>query len=482
MPGLSGASLYLPRPQVQLAEWCAWTGASPEKTAAVVGDSFRVAGASDDVYTLAANAVLQLMRNHRVDPSQVGLLLLATESSQDNAVGGPTLKGLVDLGLQAAGRPPLSRNLETYELKQACLSGMNGLLAACRFVAAEPDRVAIVVAADIAEYARGSSGEPTQGAGAVAMLVEATPRLLEIDVGRVGRSAADRVCDFRKPARTAEHPHALEARPTDYPTFLGPYSTHCYLDAVSSAFEHLAARTETAPSALLEGAWMLLSHRPYEKMPRTSLARLWLTAMLETEAGRARLAPLAERAEVSLERVRAQLFTPLDLPALLEEQGPGLDPTPELTRMLKWVGRSEALDALLTPRTRFGRRLTRQLGNLYSASLPAWIGAALEEAAAQGAEPSGPVLLLGYGSGDAALALSARLVPGWSEAALELGFEAAASDPLPLERRDYEATHDRTDMLEASRPGAVRLQRVGRAEDGLGDVGIPRYGVAPASV
>ena len=35
---------------------------------------------------------------------------------------------------------------------------------------------AIVVCADIALYAPGSSGEPTQGAGAVAMLVEANPR------------------------------------------------------------------------------------------------------------------------------------------------------------------------------------------------------------------------------------------------------------------------------------------------------------------
>ena len=35
------------------------------------------------------------------------------------------------------------------------------------------NRQAIVVSSDIAEYARGSSGESTQGAGAVALLLEA---------------------------------------------------------------------------------------------------------------------------------------------------------------------------------------------------------------------------------------------------------------------------------------------------------------------
>ena len=41
-------------------------------------------------------------------------------------------------------------------------------------------RQAIVVSADIAEYALGSTGEPTQGAGAVAMLVESEAKLLEV--------------------------------------------------------------------------------------------------------------------------------------------------------------------------------------------------------------------------------------------------------------------------------------------------------------
>ena len=58
------------------------------------------------------------------------------------------------------------------------------------------DRFAIVVSADIAEYELGSSGEPTQGAGAVAMLVGQQPTLLEIDPRFSGSASVDRETDF----------------------------------------------------------------------------------------------------------------------------------------------------------------------------------------------------------------------------------------------------------------------------------------------
>ena len=109
-------------------------------------------------------------------------------------------KGLVDRKLKQEGLPPLDNNCETYELKQACLAGVYGLKQALRWAMLAPtDRFAIVVSADIAEYELGSSGEPTQGAGAVAMLVGQHPTLLEIDPRFSGSASVDRETDFRKP-------------------------------------------------------------------------------------------------------------------------------------------------------------------------------------------------------------------------------------------------------------------------------------------
>ena len=184
MPGISGFSLYLPPYRVNLEDWCEWTGEPWAKVGKVVGRSFRMRGPEQDVYCLAANAVLRLIENYDIDPENVGVLALGTESSADNSAGAIIVKGLVDQGLQALGKSPLSNACEVPEYKHACLGGVYALKGALRYVASDgARRQAIVVSADIAEYARGSSGEPTQGAGAVAMLVEAEPKLLSFDLG-----------------------------------------------------------------------------------------------------------------------------------------------------------------------------------------------------------------------------------------------------------------------------------------------------------
>ncbi|MBC8067161.1 MAG: hydroxymethylglutaryl-CoA synthase family protein, partial [Deltaproteobacteria bacterium] len=198
--GISGLALHVPRPRVDLRKFAVWTGADPGKLSAVIGDAFRVPQPDENVYTLAAAAAMRLITSYDIAPERVGMLALGTESSTDNAVGAVIVRGMVDDALVRAGRSPLPRDVEVPELKHACLGGMYAVKHALRYVQTDGhDRVAIVVAADIAQYERGSSGEPTQGAGAVAMLVEPQARLLEIDLARAGTSSDERGWDFRKP-------------------------------------------------------------------------------------------------------------------------------------------------------------------------------------------------------------------------------------------------------------------------------------------
>jgi hydroxymethylglutaryl-CoA synthase len=112
LPGVSAMSLYVPPFRVPLEQWCEWTGNSWDKISAVVGRSFRVPGRHENVYTMAANAVLRLIRQNDIDPSRVGFLGLGTESSTDNAAGAVIVRGMVDRALDALGLPRLSRNVE----------------------------------------------------------------------------------------------------------------------------------------------------------------------------------------------------------------------------------------------------------------------------------------------------------------------------------------------------------------------------------
>src|SRR5690606_11651292 len=83
--GISGLALYLPRWRVDLKSWCDWNGASWPKISSVIGHSFRVPGPDENVYTMAAAAVLRLILQYEIDPTQVGFLGFGTESSTDNA-------------------------------------------------------------------------------------------------------------------------------------------------------------------------------------------------------------------------------------------------------------------------------------------------------------------------------------------------------------------------------------------------------------
>src|SRR5688572_11843547 len=210
LAGVSAMSLYVPPFRVPLESWCEWTGNSWEKISAVVGKSFRVPGRHENVYTMAANAVLRLIRQNGVDPGRVGFLGLGTESSTDNAAGAVIVRGMVDRALESLGLPRLSRNLEVPEFKHACLGGVYALKSALRYAKCDAgDRLAIVVSSDVAEYERGSSGEQTQGAGAVALLVEREPRLFRVDLTKAGSASDYRGPDFRKPfARHFEQAYA----------------------------------------------------------------------------------------------------------------------------------------------------------------------------------------------------------------------------------------------------------------------------------
>src|SRR6185503_788071 len=216
--GVSALSVYVPRLRVPLQAWCEWTASHWDKVQSVVGRSFRVVGQHENVYTMAANAVLRLIRRNELDPREIGWLGLGTESSTDNAVGAVIVRGMVDQALDKLGLPRLPRQLEVPEFKHACLGGIYALKSAVRYVAFDGrDQLAIVVSADVAEYERGTSGEQTQGAGAVAMLVERDPKLFTVDLIHAGSASDYRGPDFRKPfARHFTEGYAAKTtRPND---------------------------------------------------------------------------------------------------------------------------------------------------------------------------------------------------------------------------------------------------------------------------
>lgn len=484
--GVSGVCLYVPPHRVSLESWCDWTGANWDKVQAVVGRSFRVKGPGHSLYTMAASAVLQLIEKYDVDPGDVGMLVLGTESSTDNAAGAVIVRGMVDEGLEAKGMPRLARDIEVPEVKHACLGGIYGMKQSLRYLSVDGrGRKAIVVSADIAEYERGSTGEPTQGAGAVAMLLEEDPKLLSIDLTRAASASSYRGPDFRKPFGRFLEPsyaHGVE-RVHDFPVFNGKYSTACYLDEVLSALDSMFVKAGNQDRVAYHHAVdRVFFHRPYRRITETAWALSYLAALSGSDEHRGALEELCTKADVDPERMMAEIAAGRDLFASVKDGQLPDDPFPQTMRVIRALRSTDAHKDLVHAKLELGSEPMMELGNVYTASLPAWIAAALDEAATRDdVKPGEEWLLVGYGSGNAAEAIPATLAQDFRAAAKKIDFASALENPIDLDQSQYEAIHDgRTVSVEAGVQNGFVVYRIGVPNNpAFDEVGIEYYRFVP---
>lgn len=483
MPGISGFALYLPPYRVHLADWCEWNDQPWDKVKNVVGRSFRMRGPEQSVYTLAANAAWRLMQAYGIDPGEVGYLALGTESSSDNSAGAVIVKGMLNDALAANGAPLLARECEVPEYKHACLGGVYGLKGALRYLATDgAGRKAIVVCADIAEYERGSSGEPTQGAGAVAMLLESEPQLLHVDLGRAGSASDYRIADFRKPfARFRNQPARADGQMQDLPVFNGRYSTSCYVEATRQAMTAMLDRHEGRYADYFHAIDAVFMHRPYHKMPASGWAMAYLFALADgDESARAELGDYCDKAGLDSEAVFTELAgNAPDMRARVDAGASGEDAFPLATNLLRYLRTTPLWDRIVTGKLALGSDMMRDLGNLYTAALPAWLAAGLVQARADGLSLAGQQwLALGYGSGDAAEALPMTVAEGWESAAARINFVAALGEPVDLDAAQYQALHDgdTADMTPVPVTDEFVVDHIGDTDEpDFRDIGIEYY-------
>jgi hydroxymethylglutaryl-CoA synthase len=479
--GISGFAAYLPPYRVQLKDWSHWTGDSWAKVAAVIGQSFRMRGPNENAYTMAATAVVRLIEQYDVDPRAVGYLALGTESSTDNSAGAVIVKGMVNDALSVLGRPPLCRQCEVPEFKHACLGGVYAVKSAARYLALDgAHRKAIVVCADIAEYARGTSGEPTQGAGAVAMLIEREPTLLKLALEHSGSASDYRGADFRKPfSRFSSQLASQTGQLRDFPVFNGKYSTTCYLDEVLVAVADMFSKMDEPPVRVMREAAAVFLHRPYLRMAETGLAASVLYAMAhDTQRHRERLAALAADLGVDAAALIAELGSRPDVYQLIGTEEPSAELFPLLQATLRGLRERPEYRPLVLDKLRLGDTAMQHCGNLYTASLPAWMAAGLEQAAQESIALDGArVLTIGYGSGDAAEAIPLTVVDGWQRSAARIGFGQALDGAVDIDRTTYEQLHDHGTLDGAVPPrrGVFMIDRVGERRMHFDDTGIEYY-------
>lgn len=265
------------------------------------------------------------------------------------------------------------------------------------------------------------------------------------------------------------------SQPRDFPIFNGKYSTTCYVDEVLAAARDLFSRIATKPSRFMRSMRASFLHRPYQRMAETGLAFTFLLALaLGDSDDQAELLQYAQSANVDMDGLITELMHDPDVYALVHNGNIAEEIYPLSSQVAKHFRTTPRFAELMTD---LGSDQMKEVGNLYTASLPAWMAAGIENALLRNQDVTGEqILTIGYGSGDAAEIIPMEFVPGWQDAAAKIDFAAQLDGAVDIDEQQYAALHDTgDDSPTTNTQGVFAIDRVGTGEQGFDDRGIEYY-------
>lgn len=169
--GIDAMSFYTPHYYLDLKELATARSVDVNKFYQGLGqEKMAVLPPDEDIVTMAADAGHRVLRH--IDVNDIELLLFATESAIDQSKAA---------GIFVHHLLKLPSRCRVVELKQACYSATVGLQMAVTMLRQNPNKKVLLIASDVARYGLNTSGESSQGGAAVAMVISANPRLLEIE-------------------------------------------------------------------------------------------------------------------------------------------------------------------------------------------------------------------------------------------------------------------------------------------------------------
>lgn len=246
--GISSIGICLPKHAMSLMELAKLRGVDPNKYTIGLGcETMAISLEKNGIVNLAVRAAQRAIANWNGDPSSIGLISVGTETPVD--FSRPLSAWVADeLAIKGAVR--------SYEVKHACLGGTLAIKQAVEWLCsgANHNKVALVIAVDIALYSEGDPGEPTQGAGAVALII-GYPNIAAIDINSLAWS--EPAFDFWKPLGEK------------YPRVDGPYSLDCYKNAAEHCFTALI--NDADPKTVLSQIQALCFHVPFPKMVKKAV-------------------------------------------------------------------------------------------------------------------------------------------------------------------------------------------------------------------
>jgi hydroxymethylglutaryl-CoA synthase len=417
--GISYLSYDIPKIYLDIEEFSKYRNINAEKLKKGLGlYKMSICDVHQDTATMAGNALLKLITEHHLDPRSINRIYLGTESALDSSK--PTCTYAVKMVEDKIGERVFIHT-DVVDMTFACIGGVDVVQNALDYVKANPEHKAVVIASDFAKYDLGSPGEYTQGAGAVALLVEANPKLMSFD-GKFGIGFKSEH-DFFKPRRYHEVNKHTKSFTTDSklqvyreePVFDGQFSNQCYQDRIREAYFHLKKLKDTED--VLHENWSgLIFHLPYAFHGKRIFYEVYQI----------------EKDGIKTEDVKANLYN---------------------FEQLKATAKSEDYQAFVGQKVLAAQKASSQIGNMYAASIFMSLISELfykKDSLRQGDKFG----FIAYGSGSKSKVFEGQLTKGYREVIKNLNLDDTFKACQPIDFRTYESLHRKSRQNSVKAPKA----------------------------
>ena len=465
--GIDSLSFYVPSLYVDIEELALERDISPDKLVLGLGlKKMSTPDFDEDSASIAANSIYKLITENNIDPRDIGRVYLGTESGVDASK--PTSSYVVEI-LEEVFKESYGdrcfKNCDIVDLTFACAGAVDALENCCDWVRNGQGRKAIVIASDIAKYELNSTGEYTQGAGSVSMLICDNPSIISFN-GLWGVSTRG-IGDFFKPRRQykksdilieaanllnqeisqKDAENLLEKTTSKFwsdkndilevykeePVFEGQFSNESYKERVYEAMENFNSQNNRN---ILNEWEKMVFHLPYAFHGRRMIVDKWVNWM-ETNG----------KSEI--------IFSEVGKPSS------NLD-----KEWIKKVSKSDIYKKFVDEKIAPGEKASSEIGNMYTASIFMSLISSLVEALSVNKDIINKKIgFISYGSGSKAKVFEGTIQDNWKSKIEKLNLFELLDSRKKITISEYENLHRRKVLSNINNnKGVIKLVKINNGE------------------
>jgi len=215
--GIDSIGFHAPRYYVNLEDLAKKRNVDPNKyRKGLLLKEMRLPEADEDIISIGLKAAHNALIRGNINPKEIDAIFVGTETVTY------AVKSVSNIFAQLLNVSP---NCLTQDIYNACAGGTLATLNAIGLIEKDVINKALVISADISSYPIGSPSEPTQGSGAIALVISRNPRIARFSK-KFGKVSGN-VNDFWRP------PNDVNAH------VFGHYSIDSYLKLQLDAYDNL---------------------------------------------------------------------------------------------------------------------------------------------------------------------------------------------------------------------------------------------------